>query len=85
MDSDEAKEEIKRRADLAAIIKQDTPLQRAGSRPKGRIPLPPGRVVRGVDIRKGPWSIKNHSPLRMFRPSRVVRFTPSQERPQWHN
>jgi len=39
MDSDVAKEEIKRRADLAAIVQQYVPLQRSGRRLKGRCPF----------------------------------------------
>ena len=39
MDSDEIKEEIKRRADLAALIGQYVPLQRSGRRLKARCPF----------------------------------------------
>lgn len=39
MDNDDIKEEIKRRADLVAIISQYVPLQRAGQRYKARCPF----------------------------------------------
>ena len=39
MDTDDLKDEIKRRADLAAIIGQYVPLQRAGRRLKARCPF----------------------------------------------